>query len=57
MKIVSANSNPPLAESMANYLNISLTKTSVKRFSDQEIFVEIHENVRGEDVFLVQSTN
>jgi ribose-phosphate pyrophosphokinase len=57
MKIVSANSNPPLAEAMADYLQIPLTDASVRRFSDQEIFVEIHENVRGEDVFLVQSTN
>ena len=56
MKILSGNSNPALAESIAAYLNIPLTKASVKRFSDQEVFVEIHENVRGEDVFVVQST-
>ncbi|GER06274.1 ribose-phosphate pyrophosphokinase [Iodidimonas muriae] len=57
MKILTGNSNPPLAEAIATYLNIPLTKASVKRFSDQEIFVEIHENVRGEDVFVAQSTS
>ncbi|GAK32376.1 MULTISPECIES: ribose-phosphate pyrophosphokinase [Iodidimonas] len=57
MKILTGNSNPPLAEAIAAYLNIPLTKASVKRFSDQEIFVEIHENVRGEDVFVAQSTS
>lgn len=57
MKILTGNSNQPLAEAIASYLNIPLTKASVKRFSDQEIFVEIHENVRGEDVFVTQSTS
>ena len=57
MKILAGNSNPPLAEAIAAYLNPPLTKASVRRFSDQEIFVEIHENVRGEDVFVVQSTS
>ncbi|GHF18825.1 ribose-phosphate pyrophosphokinase [Kordiimonas sediminis] len=57
MKILAGNSNPELAEAIAAYLNMPLTKASIKRFSDQEVFVEIHENVRGEDVFLVQSTN
>ncbi len=57
MKILTGNSNQPLAEAIASYLNIPLTKASVKRFSDQEIFVEIHENVRGEDVFVSQSTS
>jgi ribose-phosphate pyrophosphokinase len=56
MKILACNSNRPLAEAISNYLNISLTKASVRRFSDMEVFVEIHENVRGEDVFVVQST-
>jgi ribose-phosphate pyrophosphokinase len=56
MKILSCNSNPQLAESIASYLNLALTKASIRRFSDMEIFVEIHENVRGEDVFVVQST-
>ena len=57
MKILTGNSNPELAEAIGAYLNIPLAKASVKRFSDQEVFVEIHENVRGEDVFLVQPTN
>jgi len=57
MKILSGNSNPELAEAIAAYLNIPITKADVKRFSDQEIWVEIHENVRGEDVFVVQPTS
>ena len=57
MKIISCNSNIPLATGIAEYLGTTLTKASVKRFADQEVFVEIHENVRGEDVFLVQSTS
>ncbi len=57
MKVLSGNSNQPLAEAIAAYLNISLTDASVRRFADMEVFVEIHENVRGEDVFLVQSTS
>ena len=57
MKILACNSNRPLAESIAAYLNLALTQASVRRFSDMEVFVEIHENVRGEDVFVVQSTS
>ena len=57
MKIVAGNSNPPLAEAISAYLNLPLTSASVRRFSDMECFVEIHENVRGEDVFVVQSTS
>ncbi len=57
MKIISCNSNIPLAKAMAEYLGTRLTNASVKRFADQEVFAEIHENVRGEDVFLVQSTS
>jgi len=57
MKLVSGNSNPALAEAIATYLNIPLTKCVVRRFADMEIFVEIQENVRGEDVFIVQSTS
>lgn len=57
MKVVSGNSNVPLAEAIVDYLDLSLTKTDIRRFSDQEVFVEIHENVRGEDVFVVQSTS
>ena len=57
MKLVSGNSNRPLAEAIAAYLNLPLTKCSVRRFADMEVFVEIQENVRGEDVFVVQSTS
>jgi len=57
MKLMSGNSNLPLATEIAKYLNIPLTDASVKRFADDEIFIEIHENVRGEDVFVVQSTS
>src|SRR5919199_6014845 len=57
MKILTCNSNRPLAEAIATYLNVPLTRASVRRFSDMEVFVEIHENVRGEDVFIVQSTS
>jgi ribose-phosphate pyrophosphokinase len=57
MKIITGNSNRPIAEAIAAYLNLPLTKASVRRFADMEVFVEIHENVRGEDVFVVQSTS
>ena len=57
MKIMAGNSNLPLAREVAAYLQMSLTDASVRRFADEEVFVEIHENVRGEDVFVVQSTS
>ena len=57
MKIVACNSNQPLAEGISAYLNQPLTKAIVRRFSDMEVFVEIQENVRGEDVFVIQSTS
>ena len=57
MKIVACNSNPPLAQAIAEALHIPLAKASIRRFADMEVFVEIHENVRGEDVFVVQSTS
>ncbi|MBZ8134882.1 ribose-phosphate pyrophosphokinase [Afifella sp. IM 167] len=57
MKIVAGNSNRSLAQQIASYLDIELAKCAVRRFADQEIFVEIQENVRGEDVFAVQSTS
>ena len=57
MKLVSGNSNRVLAEAVADYLDIPLSKCMVRRFADQEIFVEIQENVRGEDVFILQSTS
>lgn len=57
MKLVAGNSNRDLAEAIANYLEVPLSRCSVRRFADQEIFVEIQENVRGEDVFVIQSTS
>ena len=57
MKIMAGNSNLPLAQAIADYLKLPLTDASVRRFADDEVFVEIHENVRGEDVFVVQSTS
>jgi ribose-phosphate pyrophosphokinase len=56
-KILSCNSNRPLAEAISSYMNLPLTKADVRRFSDMEVFVEIQENVRGEDVFVIQSTS
>src|SRR5271166_1062115 len=57
MKILACNSNRPLAEAVAAKLNLPLTRASIRRFADMEVFVEIHENVRGEDVFVIQSTS
>ncbi|MEM6683479.1 MAG: ribose-phosphate pyrophosphokinase [Pseudomonadota bacterium] len=57
MKLVAGNSNAPLAEAIAAYLDEPLCAAVVRRFSDEEIFVEIQENVRGEDVFVIQSTS
>ena len=57
MKIVSGNSNKPLAEAICAYLSLPLVKATVKRFNDMEVFVEIQENVRGQDMFIVQSTS
>ena len=57
MKLVAGNSNRPLAEAIASYLKLPLTKCVVRRFADMEIFVEVQENVRGEDVFVLQSTS
>ncbi|MCA0319359.1 MAG: ribose-phosphate pyrophosphokinase [Proteobacteria bacterium] len=57
IKIVSGNSNRPLAEAIGTYLQTPPAKASVRRFADMEIFVEIQENVRGEDVYIVQSTS
>ncbi len=57
MKLLSGNSNRPLSEAIASYLETPLTSADVRRFSDMEVFVEIHENVRGEDVFVIQSTS
>jgi ribose-phosphate pyrophosphokinase len=57
MKILAGNANPELAQAIASYLDLKLTSASVRRFADEEVFVEIHENVRGEDVFVVQPTS
>ena len=57
MKIMSGNANLPLARAIAAYLEVPLTDASVRRFADEEVFVEIHENVRGEDVFVIQPTS
>ena len=57
MKLLAGNSNLPLAKAISDYLELPLTRASVRRFADEEVFVEIHENVRGEDVFLIQSTS
>ena len=56
MKLLTGNSNQTLAKAIASYLELPLTDASVRRFADEEVFVEIHENVRGEDVFVIQST-
>jgi ribose-phosphate pyrophosphokinase len=56
MKLITGNSNLPLAQAIAAYLETPLTEALVRRFADEEIFVEIMENVRGEDVFVLQST-
>jgi ribose-phosphate pyrophosphokinase len=57
MKLMAGNSNLPLVKDIAAYLELPITEASVRRFADEEIFVEILENVRGEDVFVVQSTS
>src|SRR5687767_11141400 len=57
MKLMAGNSNLPLVKSIAAYLETPVTEASVRRFADEEVFVEIQENVRGEDVFVVQSTS
>jgi ribose-phosphate pyrophosphokinase len=57
MKLLAGNSNLPLAKAVADYLEMALTEASVRRFADEEVFVEVNENVRGEDVFVLQSTS
>ncbi len=57
MKLMSGNSNLPLVKAIGSYLDLPITDVSVRRFADEEVFVEIHENVRGEDVFVIQSTS
>jgi ribose-phosphate pyrophosphokinase len=57
IKLVAGNSNPTLAQGIGTYIGIPMTKALVRRFADMEIFVEIQENVRGADVFVIQSTS
>jgi len=57
MKLIAGNSNRPLAESIAQNLGLQLTQASIRRFADMEVFVEILENVRGEDTFVIQPTS
>lgn len=57
MKLIAGNSNRQLAEAISAYLNMPLAQASIRRFSDMEVFVEIQENVRGQDVFVLQSTS
>lgn len=57
MKLIACNSNRSLAEAISAYLKTPLTKASIRRFSDMEVFAEIQENIRGEDVFVIQSTS
>ena len=57
MKIISCNSNQELAKSIASYIGVNLADASMRKFADDEIFVEINENIRGEDVFIIQSTS
>ena len=57
MKIISGNSNLPLSLDVGKYLQIDLAKASIRRFADEEVYVEIKENIRGEDVFVIESTS
>jgi ribose-phosphate pyrophosphokinase len=57
MKLIAGNSNRPLAEAISAYLGTPLTRATIRRFADLEVFVEIEENIRGEDVFVIQSTS
>lgn len=57
MKLIAGNSNKALAENISSYLNLPLTQANIKRFSDMEVFVEIMENIRGQDCFFIQSTS
>src|SRR6195952_5539023 len=57
MRLITGNSNKPLVDTICTYLGLTPVKADVRRFSDDEIFVEVHENVRGEDMFVIQSTS
>lgn len=57
MKLIAGNSNPALAQAIASNMGLGLAQASIRHFSDMEVFVEVMENVRGEDVFVIQSTS
>ena len=57
MKIIDCNSNKRLAEAISSYIGVKLADATIRKFADDEIFVEINENIRGEDVFIIQSTS
>ena len=57
MKLISCNANRPLAQRIADRLDMRLTDTEVKTFKDREVFVKVNENVRGQDVYIIQSTS
>ena len=57
MKLISCNANRPLASRIATYLDMRLTDAEVKTFKDREVFVKVNENVRGQDVYVIQSTS
>ena len=57
MKIIACNSNKVLAKDISSYIGVKLADASIRNFADNEIFVEINENIRGEDVFIIQSTS
>jgi ribose-phosphate pyrophosphokinase len=56
MKLIAGNTNIPLAQAIAKEISCPLTHATIRRFADMEVFVEIHENMRGEDVFVIQPT-
>ena len=57
MKLMACNSNKSLSNEIASILNLPLTDATIKKFADEEMFVEINENVRGQDVYVIQSTS
>jgi ribose-phosphate pyrophosphokinase len=57
MRLITGNSNAPLAEAIGHYLKLPFVSAQVRRFADMEVFVEVQENVRGEDMFVIQSTS
>src|SRR3569833_1874115 len=57
MRLIAGNSNRPLADAISSYLDLTPVKADVRRFADKEVFVEVQENVRGEDMFVIQSTS